>query len=60
MNEEKSSCAVCKKDEDEVPVIQIKYRGSTMGICPAHMPVLIHNPDQLKGVIDNAENFTAG
>ncbi|NPA67387.1 MAG: hypothetical protein GXO50_02140 [Chlorobi bacterium] len=55
-----NTCIVCKKTEEEVPLIIMKYRGKEIRICPQHVPVLIHDPHKLTGLIEGAENFTAG
>ena len=59
-NENKKACLVCQTDQSEVPVLEITYQDKKYYICPQHMPVLIHNPDQLKGMLPNADNLTAG
>ena len=53
-------CLFCEKDENEVPLVQIRYKGNDLRICPQHLPVLIHDPQKLVGKIEGAENFTAG
>ncbi len=60
MEDAKKTCLVCKKDENEIPLIVMKYKGEELRICPQHIPVLIHNPQNLVGLIEGAENFTAG
>ena len=60
MAEINDTCIVCKKDENEVPLIMMKYKGQDLRICPQHVPVLIHDPQKLVGLVEGAENFTAG
>lgn len=36
----------------------MEYRGSTFRICPQHLPIIIHNPAELTGLLEGAENFT--
>jgi len=55
-----NTCIVCKKDENEVPLIMMTYKGQDLRICPQHVPVLIHDPQKLVGLVEGAENFTAG
>lgn len=50
-------CLVCKKSSNEVPVTQFYYRDDSFYICPQHMPVIIHNPQQLIGLLDGADSF---
>lgn len=52
-----ASCLVCKKDDSQVPLIQFTYRGEASWICPQHLPILIHKPDQLAGILPGAENL---
>ena len=53
-------CLVCKQNENQVPLVQLDYKGSNYHICPQHIPVLIHNPGQLEGLLPGAENMQAG
>ncbi len=57
-NEKK--CLFCKRNEDQIPLVQIDYKGSIYYICPQHIPVLIHEPTQLEGMLPGAENMQAG
>ena len=50
-------CLVCDRDEQQVPLIRLQYRGNGYWICPQHFPILIHNPDQLIGKLPGAENL---
>ncbi len=56
----KETCIVCKRTENEVPLVVMKYKGEELRICPQHIPVLIHDPQKLVGLVEGAENFTAG
>jgi hypothetical protein len=60
MESKKNTCVVCKKNENEIPILLMKHKGEELGICPQHLPVLIHEPQKLAGLIDGAEGFTAG
>ena len=51
------ACLVCKKTSTEIPVTKFYYQESEFYICPQHMPVIIHNPQQLIGLIDGADSF---
>jgi hypothetical protein len=50
-------CLVCKRNDKEVPLINMSYRGSKLWICPQHIPVLIHDPEKLTGTLPGAEDF---
>ena len=50
-------CLVCKKSSVEIPVTKFYYQENEFYICPQHMPVIIHNPQELIGLIDGADTF---
>lgn len=53
-------CLFCKRDEQEVPLVAVDYKGYNYWICPQHIPVLIHDPSKLEGMLPGAENLQAG
>lgn len=53
-------CIVCDVTNQKAPLIQLDYQGKTLHICPQHLPVLIHHPEQLVGKVSGAEEFKAG
>ncbi|MBN2615012.1 MAG: hypothetical protein JXR71_04900 [Bacteroidales bacterium] len=53
-------CIVCNASHNEVPVTRFEYKESVFYICPQHIPVLIHDPQKLVGLIPDAENLNAG
>ncbi len=57
---EKRACLFCDKTDQEIPLLRLEYQDNTLWICPQHMPVLIHNPNQLEGKLPGAENMEAG
>jgi hypothetical protein len=50
-------CLNCERDERETPLICLEYRGQRMWICAQHLPVLIHDPQQLIGKLPGAEGL---
>ena len=50
-------CLVCKQDDSAVPLITLTYQAQTLHICPQHLPVLIHDPAKLTGLLPGAENM---
>ncbi|WP_445956301.1 hypothetical protein [Yeosuana sp.] len=54
------ACIVCKKTSEETPVTKFIYKASKFYICPQHMPVLIHNPQELVGLLPDADKFENG
>ncbi len=51
-------CLVCERTKNEVPLITISFKEESFYICPQHLPVLIHNPEQLTGKLPGVENLT--
>jgi len=52
-----AGCLVCKKSSAEIPLISFEYMGKGLWICPQHLPVLIHDPAKLSGLLPGAEDF---
>jgi hypothetical protein len=50
-------CLYCQQDSDAVPLILLRYRGEERWICPQHLPILIHDPAVLSGILPGAENL---
>ena len=57
---EQKACLVCSRTEQEIPLVQLDFKGSNFWICPQHIPVLIHDPQALVGKLPGAENMEAG
>ena len=53
-----AQCLVCKNASDEVPLIAFRFKGSDLWICPQHLPVLIHDPSRLAGILPGAEDLS--
>ncbi len=54
------SCLVCQKSENEIPVTQFYYKKQPFHVCVQHIPVLIHNPQELVGLLPDAEQLQGG
>ncbi len=50
-------CVFCNRSSDVVPLIALEYQGSTLRICTQHLPILVHDPSQLVGLVAGAETF---
>jgi hypothetical protein len=59
-NNEEKGCIFCQKDDTQVPLVQLSYMDRSYWICPQHIPILIHEPGKLAGMLPNAENMQAG
>jgi hypothetical protein len=53
-------CLFCKRNEQEVPLVGLDFKGANYWICPQHIPMLIHDPTKLEGMLPGAENLQAG
>ncbi len=51
-------CLACQRDESDTPLLQLAYRDGVYWICPQHLPLLIHNPSRLEGMLPGAENLS--
>ena len=58
--ETKKACLFCNRDENEIPLVGIDFKNEKYWICPQHIPVLIHDPQKLSGMLPGAENMEAG
>ena len=58
-NKEKA-CVFCKRNDDQVPLVQLSYKRENYWICPQHIPILIHEPGKLSGMLPGAEDMQAG
>jgi len=52
-----NACLFCHRTADAVPLLTLEYRGADLRICAQHLPILIHDPGQLVGVLEGAENL---
>lgn len=52
------TCLACGCDDQVTPLVALEYRGERLWICPAHLPVLIHDPQRLVGRLPGAENLS--
>lgn len=57
--ENEAKCLACGKTNQEIPLIAISYLDKTYWICPQHLPLLIHKPEQLVGLLPGAEKLDA-
>jgi hypothetical protein len=52
-----AGCLVCARRSEDIPLIAFRYQGSDLWICPQHLPILIHDPTSLAGVLPGAEGM---
>jgi len=53
------TCLNCGASEKEIPLVNLTFGGQPAFICSRCLPVLIHNPAQLKDKLPGAENIPA-
>jgi len=58
MTENTPHCLVCERTKNEVPLITVNFMEDSYYICPQHLPILIHHPEQLTGKLPGVENLT--
>lgn len=51
------ACVYCERTEEEVPLLDMRYQGEALWICPQHLPILIHKPGQLADKLPGAANL---
>lgn len=50
-------CIACGRTDDSIPLLTFDFKGNPYWICPQHVPILIHKPEQLTGKLPGAENL---
>ncbi len=53
-------CLYCKKNQHDVPLIIMTYQDRTLWICPQHLPIIIHKPEQLVDILPGADEWSTG
>jgi hypothetical protein len=56
--EPQSTCLACKRTSTETPLVRLEYLGTAYWICPQHLPMLIHDPASLVGLLPGAERLS--
>ena len=51
------ACIVCKKSSFEVPVTKFYHKETDFYICSKHIPILIHKPEELVGLLDGDDEL---
>jgi len=57
MNNPEEKCIYCERNSDEVVLMLLRYQNNTCWICPQHLPILIHKPEQLADKLPGAAGF---
>jgi hypothetical protein len=48
------SCVYCNRTSEQIPLLLVRSQGQDYWICPQHLPVLIHKPEQLANLLPGA------
>lgn len=52
--ENQPKCLHCGKSDDEMPLVNLTYKGQPLWICSQHLPLLIHEPAKLASQLASA------
>ena len=47
-------CLYCERNSNQVPLVALRFGEQALWICPQHLPILIHKPEQLAGKLPGA------
>ncbi len=50
-------CLACMRGTDATPLLRFDYLEAQFWICPQHLPILIHDPAQLIGLLPGADKL---
>ena len=53
------TCKICNRSEMEIPLLQARYAAEPIWVCSRCLPILIHKPEQLAGILVNAGQIPA-
>ncbi|GAB4440244.1 MAG: hypothetical protein Kow0031_22220 [Anaerolineae bacterium] len=51
-------CLNCRRDEQQIPLVNLRYQGQAAFICSQCLPLLIHQPQALIGKLSGAEKMS--
>jgi hypothetical protein len=57
MSDSTPACLVCQQTNQQIPLLPLIFGDETYYICPSHLPVLIHQPQKLAGLLPGAEKL---
>jgi len=52
-------CINCDQSEEEIPLINIQYKGEKIFVCSGCMPILLHSPAKMVGKLKDADKIQA-
>jgi len=57
MHAQPAKCIACGQSKEEIPLLALVYKEEQYWICPQHLPLLIHHPDELIGKLPGADKL---
>ncbi len=54
---DQKECLVCRKTQHEMPVTKFYHQDAAFYICAQHIPILIHDPQKLVGLLPDADKM---
>jgi len=54
---EQKKCIVCQRSQEEMPVTEFYHKEASFYICAQHIPILIHDPQKLVGLLPDADKM---
>ena len=50
-------CINCDHSEEDMPLINIQYKGKKIFVCSGCMPILLHSPEKMAGKLTDADKI---
>jgi hypothetical protein len=57
MTQDQTKCIYCERNSQQAPLLTFEYRGREYRVCPAHLPILIHKPENLSEKLPGTEDW---
>jgi hypothetical protein len=51
------ACIQCGRDDSQVPLLSFLYLDQEFRICTEHLPILLHHPDKLAGILPGVDTL---
>jgi hypothetical protein len=52
-------CLNCERNEEQIPLISLRFNGEQLYICPQCLPVLIHKPEKMSKKLPGIDSSTS-
>jgi len=56
-HKEDKECIVCNRTDGHVPLTHFTFMGTDFWICSQHIPIIIHEPSKLIGLLPEADKI---